>query len=143
MIGAGMAYDAIAMNVIDDDPKASAKVLDAIFTHGIKPHADAIAEVVESGDIAIVVHRLRPDVERNARALGWDGVSPVFRMTESTRARMIASSEAIADTVTARWLRAKRTGRVFVLSGVGSLLVNVDEDGFSIEPGSTDERATA
>lgn len=139
-----LGYDAIAMDSIDDDPRASDKVLDEILNHGIKPHADAIAEIVADGDIAVVVYRLRPDAERHARALGWDGVSPVFEMSEATRVRMIASSETIADHLKARWLRSHQPGRILVLTGVGSLLVNIDEkNGFSIEPRSTDERAKA
>jgi hypothetical protein len=64
-------------------------------------------------------------------------------MSGATRKRMIASSETIADHVTARWLRGWTHWQDFVLSGVGSLLINHDHDGFSIESGSTDERAKA
>ena len=125
-----------------NDARPPAKVLDAILNDGIT-HAATIADIVADGDIAIVVYRLRPDAKRNARALGWDGTAPVCKMSEATRARMIASSNAIGGHVTARWLGAKNADRIFVVSGVGSLLVNIDNDGFLIEPGSTDERAKA
>ncbi|MDP2342674.1 MAG: hypothetical protein Q8O67_17080 [Deltaproteobacteria bacterium] len=109
-----------------------------IYLHGllerhIKPHADSIATIFGEGLIAVLVVAPTGEAVAAARKLGWDGTTPVFPLSTSGAAALAtASSDA------ARWVRRVGAGRIFVLDGNGSLLVNFGDQGFSLEPGSLD-----
>lgn len=79
------------------------------------------------------------------RAMGWDGTAAVFGMRSSAARRMAKSCAAVGDPVTVRWLE-RRTAKAFVVTGHGSLLINlvqVGGAGGALSPGSTSRAATA
>ncbi len=124
-------------------PQEVKEALDRLLREGIKPHAEQIAAIGLAGWIAVVVYDLAPDPETQAfaRAMGWDGRTPVFRMSAAVRRRLARS-----DTVTAAWLSRKpdpdpsRTiARIFVRTGLANFLVNFGpQRGYYFEPGSLD-----
>lgn len=105
------------------------------------PNAEAIAPIIERGDIAgVVFNPTDPDL---ARSWGWDGATPVFRISSGVRKRVVRRFREMGDKVSERWFDGKRNGRVFVLFEAGSFLVNITDEEWGIEPGSLDaERAT-
>ena len=114
-------------------------ILDRILNEGIIKNAEAIASIVSDGGIACVVYELREDVVDGARDLGWDGETPAFEMNEEKRKLMAFKCGQMGDVVTKKWLESERQGKIFVMAHAGTLLVNFDpEDGYSLEPGSTD-----
>ncbi len=115
-----------------------------ILAEGIKANAKTIAPVISAGDVAVVVFEPTMAVASLALRLGWNGQAPAFRLSEESCAGWAHSLETLGDRVTARWLRAKRFGRILVLAQDGSLLVNLSETlGYSLEPGSSDEERRA
>ena len=117
------------------------KLLERLLTDGIQPHAGTIAQIVSDGGIAVVVFEPGPRITKVARQIGWDKyTAPVVRMPDAFRFDL-----AMADTGTRRWLKrpADGGGRLFVMSGDGTLLVNITERGFSLEPGSLDHERKA
>jgi len=117
-------------------PDQERAFFDDLLNNGIKPHASTLAPIISTGGIAVVVHDAAPPAVTFALSLGWDGITPVFAMSGSARQRFIETMERIGDHVTARWLRGWRHGRIFVVTGGGTLLVNHDKDGYSLEQGS-------
>lgn len=113
--------------------------LDCLLTEAIRPNAVQIAAIVDSGGIPVVTFEPCRAIEEPLRAMGWNGRSTVFRLTRGARDRMVAMAVASGDAATQRWLkRHDGPARILVVAHCGSLLVNVDDSGFSIEPGSTD-----
>jgi hypothetical protein len=119
-------------------------MLERIWELGIKAHAELLAEIVIDGPIGVVVFEPSDEMKEAAKSLGWDGQSPVFRMSNATRKRLAQTSAATGDHVTGQWYASRRPGRILVLAQRGVLLVNHHPGtGFSLEPGSTDaERAS-
>lgn len=111
----------------------------------ILSHVDELAEIAARGDqMVVLVYKPAQDPAVGfARTLGWDGEAPtaVFRMSRRFRRALAAN----VDALTARWLTRKHGVRMLVISGAGSLLLNLDDDGvWGLEPGSLDiERAAA
>lgn len=73
--------------------------------------------------------------------LGWDGLSPVFRLPRGAGRRMADGCKQLGETVTGDWLKARRYGRVFLVAhDCATLLLNYNAaiDLWDIEPGSTD-----
>lgn len=116
----------------------SAALLETLLTEAIKPNAEAIARIVLKGEIALVAYEAD---DKWCDALGVPRKTRVDVRVLPGRIRK--SMIEHGDSVTSRWLRGGRTGRVFVVMHSGSLLVNFDgASGFSLEPGSTDEEAS-
>ncbi len=117
---------------------------DRILAEGIKANVKTIAPIIEAGDVAVVVFEPDMAVGNLAVYLGWNGRAPAFRLSEQRCEAWAHASEGHGDRVTARWLRAKRFGRILVLAQDGSLLVNLSETlGYSLEPGSSDDERRA
>jgi hypothetical protein len=118
------------------------KVLQPIIDNCFTPHATELAAITDRGEIAVVVFDPDPAstvMQQALRDLGWDGASVVFQLGAGLKKRLIADSVEHADLVTARWLRGGRTGRIFLWTGRGTLLINFQQGvGYSLEPGSSD-----
>jgi hypothetical protein len=99
-------------------------------------NADAISEVTADGDIAVVAFEAMADAAEVAVTLGWDTLTPVFRLSESARLGFASG----ADPVTAAWLtRHSAIPRVLLFTKRWSLLLNGDDDGdWSPEPNELD-----
>ena len=122
--------------------KSDGEVLQSLVEGCLVPNAEVLASLIGRGEVAVVVYNLDETdalVQRAARDLGWDGPSPVFPLQGRLKKALIEESEQRADLVTARWLRGGRTGRIFLWTGRGTLLINYQPDaGYSVEPGSLD-----
>src|SRR5512138_998018 len=110
-------------------PKAPTdEELHRIVNQGVRPHAPRVAEIGFSGDVAVVLFEPGEDARATARAIGWDGTGPVFRLPEEGRT-LLAGPGTAAETRMAKWLRRKLdpavpVARVLVLTGDRTLLVN-------------------
>lgn len=114
-----------------------AEIIPELMDNAIKPNAEAIAAIILRGDIALVAYK--PDAQWRTAFGVPPGDVHIAVMPGPVRKRMIENG----DSVTSRWLRGGRTGRVFVVWGPGTMLVNVDKNGaFSLELGSTDAEAS-
>lgn len=113
------------------DQTATATFLARLLEQGIKPNAEAIARIHANGDIALVPFEVAPEWRARLEEAGF---SLEVRPLTAAQRRQLSG----ADHVSARWVKGKRPGRIYVVSGSGTLLVNHDESGFAIEPGSTD-----
>jgi hypothetical protein len=126
----------------DPTTKPPSEVLQPIIDNCFRPNADALSKIIGRGEVAVVVFKLDESdalALQAARDIGWDGTSVVFQLAGHTKKRLIEVSEQQADPVTARWLRGGRTGRIFLWTGRGTLLINYQPGaGYSVEPGSTD-----
>lgn len=111
-------------------PRGSRIMLLAIYAN-----EDAILSITADGGVAVVVFEATGDAAGLATLLGWDSVTPVFRLSEPGRVAL-----AIADRVNARWLSRKtRLRRVLLLARRGSMSLNGDENGnWWREPGQMD-----
>jgi hypothetical protein len=125
-----------------ENAKPPGDVLQRIIDNCFTPNASALAGIIGRGEVAVVVFEPDPVdavMKQALRDLGWDGASVVFQLAAGHKKRLIADSVEHADLVTARWLRGGRTGRIFLWSGRGTLLINFQQGvGYSLEPGSTD-----
>lgn len=118
------------------DPTQQQAYFETLLDECVRPNRDAVADIIHGDGIAVVLFRASPRVQQGARAMGWDGEAPVFRLADEAREKMAAGSEAAGDAVTARWMRASRSGRIFVIAHDGvTWLLNFDPDnGYSLEP---------
>ncbi len=118
------------------DPTQQQAYFETLLDECVRPHRDAVADIIHEDGIAVVLFRASPRVQQGARAMGWDGEAPVFKLSDEAREKMAAGSEAAGDAVTARWMRASRSGRIFVIAHDGvTWLLNFDPDtGYSLEP---------
>jgi hypothetical protein len=114
----------------------SQKHLDRILNEGIKPQGETLAPIIAKGDVAVIVFEPSPETVGALKMLGWDGETGAFRLSNSKRKQIAASSEQRGDWVTAKWLRSSKRGRIFVFAQRGTLLVNLTDEGYSLEPGS-------
>lgn len=105
-----------------------------------KPNAETFAEILARDGIAVALFEPMALAQATARMLGWNGSSPVFEMPRKVikpYARRIERD--FGDEVCADWLTRRRgPGRIFLLVHAGNLLINVDSDGYWLEPGSLD-----
>jgi len=108
-----------------------------LMENAIKPNAEALAAIMLKGEVAIVAYK--PDAKWCA-ALGLKPgtETAVSQMPGPFRKRMIEHG----DSVTSRWLRGGRTGRLFAVMHAGSVLLNFTDGMWSVEPGSTDGEAS-
>ena len=117
------------------------ELMDRIVKKGFGENAEAIMPIIARNEIAVVVFELDPANWSAARDFGWDGKSPVFKMSKSLIKNFARGIRANFpdDKATPRWLENGRFGRIFLLIHHGTLLVNFDpESGYSLEPGSDD-----
>jgi hypothetical protein len=103
------------------------------------PNALEIAKIVRAGDIAVVVWEPHELILEGVRAIGYDGTTPVFRLSSGKRKALVASFREANDRVSEKWFARKATNRIYLLTGLGSLLINIGPNGMAIEPGSLDE----
>lgn len=118
------------------DPTQQKAYFETLLDECVRPHRDAVADIIHEDGIAVVLFRASPRAQQGARAMGWDGEAPVFRLSDEAREKIAAGSEAAGDAVTANWMRASRPGRIFVIAhDAGTWLLNFSpEDGFTLEP---------
>ncbi len=121
------------------DEIRKSQLADRLLDLGIKPHAEEIAAIAAKGDVAVVVFEPDPSIADALNTIGWDGESHVFRLSNNAKRRLVAG----LDKVTMRWLNRKAGVRVFLFVQGGNLLVNLDERGWFIEPGSNDSGRAA
>src|SRR5687767_8111444 len=108
-----------------------------ILEKAVKPHANTIVSITRTGDVAAVVFEPDEVLVVIAQAWGWDGSSPVFRMSNGKRKEAILHFREEGDKVAERWFTAERkSGRIFLLVHDETLLLNLTKDGIDIEPGS-------
>jgi hypothetical protein len=84
----------------------SQKHLDRILNEGIKPQGETLAPIIAKGDVAVIVFEPSPETVGALKMLGWDGETGAFRLSNSKRKQIAASSEQRGDWVTAKWLRS-------------------------------------
>lgn len=121
-------------------PAQQTAYFEKLLDECVRPHSDAIAELVHDGKfIAVALYRATPATSSAALRMGWDGESSVFALSDAARDAMAQGSETAGDLVTAQWLRSARPGRILVLAhDRASWLINVTpEHGFSLEPGTS------
>jgi hypothetical protein len=121
-------------------PEETATFFHRLIERAIKPHAQAIAEMWVEDSVAVVFFEATGGARAQAKeAFGWDGVSDVFAMPEENARRCAAGCKHMGDNVTHAWLMTNRPGRVFALVHDGAtFLLNFGDDGWSLEPNSTD-----
>lgn len=102
-------------------------------------HAREILHIFISGRIPVLVIDPAPDTLEALRVMGWDGTAELFEMRPRAVRKMARSCAEVDDPVTVRWLE-RRTAKAFVVTGHGSLLLNIVAVGGSLgwlhEPGS-------
>jgi hypothetical protein len=118
--------------------------LERVRRVALLPNAEAITKNTKSGSISVVAFEPMGENLRFLSVLGWDGISPVFAMSSRAAEVVAASTARLGDHTTGRWLR-RRHGprRVFLVAHRGTLLVNMEQERISIEPGSTDAEMKA
>jgi len=122
-------------------PDDAAAFFADILENAVKPHAQTIASITKGGDIAVVVFEPRKDVAVVAEAWGWDGTSPVFRLSNEKRKESLDFFRELGDEVSERWFSAERDGgRIFLLVHGATFLLNITKDGLTFEPGSLDSQ---
>jgi len=97
-------------------------------------HVVEIQPIHQQGGIAMVFWDPDKEWTDGLDQMGWKGET-VWRMP----ARLRRAMETV-DSVTKRWVRRKKgPGRIFLVNGKGSMLINVSKsEGVYIEPGSMD-----
>ena len=120
------------MTKMPDDRTAT--FLDRLLNEGIKPHAETISPIHLSGGIAVVVYNWHGDDE-TLEACATGRGAQAFRLPPRVKNQL-----RDADHITRAWCDRKGPGRLFVLTGRGTFLVNFDPEsgGYSFEPGSLD-----
>src|SRR5882724_161017 len=103
---------------------AAQAIYDHLLSEGIKPHAEIFEPIIMGGDVAVVMFNPGADALELAPRLGWDGKAPAFRMPSGARKRYANLIEMTGDAVSAKWLRAHRRGRIFVMTERATFLVN-------------------
>jgi hypothetical protein len=129
--------------VATNSPESMA-IFNDLLDRFIKPNAESIAELALRKEVAVLVADVHSEEAREAlRALGWDGTATVFRLSHAARRRRAESClNNYGDSVTHRWLTkpGKRGyARVLVYHHAGTLLLNHTDEGWALEPGSTDD----
>lgn len=124
----------------DETNQGPTEALRPLMEECIKPNAERLAKIMMAGEIAFAVYK--PDAAW-CKALGIPSGThtAVAKMPGPVRKNLIEKG----DSVTSRWARGGRTGRVFAIVNSGSVLLNFAEGangGWSIEPGSTDGEAS-
>lgn len=115
------------------------RFLERLLDEAVRPNEDLLAHAFVAGRISVVVFGEPGELGKGrADGLGWDGLAAAFVLTEKAVERLRTDADFQGDTVTANWASSRLPGRILVISGDVTLLVNCSERGFSLEPGSTD-----
>lgn len=126
---------------------ADIELMHRVISGGLRPRAPEIAVIGFSGDVAVAVIQPGEQGRAEALAIGWDGTSDVFRLTEAGRKALLGS--ALVESRTAKWLGKKfdpasPVARIYVLTGDRALLVNFSVfGGWSMEPAEAEPTARA
>ena len=124
-------------------PDETAAFMSDLLNRGVKPHAERIAAITETGDIAVVVFEASGLAKEGAASLGWDGASPIFRLSNAKRKTMADHLSKVGDKVSANWFNDQsRDGRIYLVVHEGAFLLNVTDNGLEIEPGSLDSEGS-
>src|SRR5688572_16807128 len=111
-------------------PDETAAFLSDLLNRGVKPHAERIAAITETGDIAVVVFEVSGLAKEGAASLGWDGASPIFRLSKAKRKTMADHLGKIGDKVSANWFNDQsRDGRIYFVVHEGAFLLNITDKG--------------
>ena len=115
--------------------------LENLRTEAFAPLAERIARIHDQGDIAVVVYKPAPQRSMRQVLAGLGGgkglETRAFPLSRARAKRVLANT----DIATLRWIARHDPSvvRIFVVSGLGTLLVNLRPgQGFEIEPGSLD-----
>jgi hypothetical protein len=102
-----------------------------LLDEGLLFHAESLAGM--RGEIAAFVFEPEHQARQAARALGWDGKRPLFKLGTAHKKAL-----ARADHVTKTWVETPHTDtKVLVIAHSGTLLLNfTPELGWHLEPGS-------
>ncbi len=114
--------------------------MDRLVELGLKPQAETLARAYVAGDVAVVFFEVGPSAQPAAHALGWNGQDGATRITR-TRARKLADAlegSHPGDRAGISWLRSRERGRIFVVTGNGTLMLNggTEAGGYVIAPGT-------
>jgi len=124
-------------NAVQLDAASSRAIWNWIIDDGLAPHADLIARIISSGDIACVFFNVHEANLSAAQTLGFTGEGSVLRMSNAVRKRFVERLRATGDTVTVNWLERKARNRIFLMVELASFLINVEPGkGIQLEPGS-------
>lgn len=107
--------------------KPTPEQLAHIINQGLRPHAPTLAGIGFSGDVVVAVFEPGEEAKKTALAIGWDGESPVFRM--SPEARKTLAGSGAAETALGKWLQkkfvpAQPVARILVLTGDAPVMLN-------------------
>jgi hypothetical protein len=125
---------------VGSNPLDGNAVVRRILSLGVRPHAETLAPIAADGDVAVVVFEPEHAVIEVLQHMGWDGRSAVLRISGDASERWAADCARRGDAVTAQWLRRRSHGvsRIFLFAHHGTLLLNCDAEGYSLEPGSSE-----
>lgn len=118
----------------------NAELTEHLLNQGLRPQAPQLAGIGFSGGIAVVVFEAGEGAREMARAIGWDGASPIFRLSEDGQ-KALASTPIGQEPRTTAWLHrkfepAQPVAKVLVVTGDRFLLVNFSlAQGWYVEPG--------
>jgi hypothetical protein len=128
---------------MSEKPKqADIELMHRVISGALRPRAPEIAVMGFTGHVVVAVFELGERAREEALAIGWDGKSAVFALSEEGRKVLLGSS--LVESPTAKWLRKKfeassPVARIYVLTGETALLVNYSAfGGWSLEPASGD-----
>jgi len=118
-----------------------------LYAEVLRPHFDSLTKIwttngnqQPAGGIACAVFELL-DRGNGPHGLGWDGSSPVFRLTPKKTLQCAKTLELLypADPA-AQWLRTDRYGRILLFIHSGVLCLNfTPAEGLSIAKGTLDK----
>ena len=115
-----------------------ADYMDTLVNASVRLHSLLIAAILAADGIAVAIHGTTDENSPFLLSLGWDGQAPAFEMRSEAAEDIARHCQAVGDTVTARWLRSEREGRIFLVARESTFLLNLTEEGLSLEPGSLD-----
>jgi hypothetical protein len=118
----------------------SQQASERLLNEAVKPNAEKIARIMFTGAVAVVVHALADEgAKEGARNLGWDGRSTVFELSPAKLKWFASVLRGIGDSAAADWLMNGAPGRMFVMTGYGTLCLNHEVGrGWTAAPGTSD-----
>ncbi len=127
------------MEVVEADRELFVNTIFKELTSVARKHLEAIQQIWDSGRVAVVIVNPAPEAEKHLRRLGWPK-RVVLSLPEAMRRDLTDETSITSDPATRRWIECPRDGigRVLLFHGYSSLLFNFGEEGWWIEPGSTD-----
>lgn len=124
---------------LDRDERVKA-FMDRLVELGLKPQAETLARAYVAGDVAVVFFEVGAWAQSAARAHGWNGQDGATWITK-TRAMKLADAlerSHPGDHAGTSWLRSRERGRIFVVTGNGTVMLNgvPEAGGYVIAPGT-------